>query len=305
MKKIKDIIQMALPSSKIKNDIQIKYNQCGTLRPINISELSLTISMKKKVLDIRQQHDKINIIRDNQKLTLIIPYRNREEHLKEFLPALQNRLNEQNIDYEILIAEQDDINLFNKAKLMNLAVTQARQDSTYFVFHDVDSMPTNIDYRYCNHSLKLFNHIKRYEKYYEEYQQTIFGGAILVPKDIFLNINGFSNNYWQWGKEDDDFLFRHLFKGFNPLYDAEGKLRMLPHPLSVTLDVNGNITNDTKVLQQNKKLSDKNKKTFSKFKRGLLNQDDDGINSLSDYTISSISTQNRIKTIKIKFEKSL
>jgi len=304
MKKIKDIIQMALPSSKIQNDIQIKYNQCGTLRPINISELSLTISMKKKVLDIRQQHDKINIIRDNQKLTLIIPYRNREEHLKEFLPALQNRLNEQNIDYEILIAEQNDTKPFNRAKLLNIATLYSNPESKYFVFHDVDAMPTLLDYRYCNQTVKLFNYINRCKEY-EKYPQTVFGGVTLVPKKIFTDINGFSNNYWQWGKEDDDFLLRHILKGHMPLYDTSGKINMLPHPRALLSDSQGNVSTKKSILKNNEKLSQRNKKIFSMFKRGLLNQDDDGINSITDYTISSISAKNHIKTIKIKFDKSL
>ncbi|WP_457743405.1 galactosyltransferase-related protein [Sulfurimonas sp.] len=300
LKTIRNLISMTLPSSKLNKDISIIYNHCDDLKPLDISELSLTTPMKKKVLNLREKNKHITITRKNKKLTLIIPYRNREEHLKIFLPTIEKILQEQSIDYEIIIAEQDDTNFFNKAKLMNIAALHADKASDYFVFHDVDSIPHNVNYKYCNHTVRLFNYIKR-DSEYEEYPQTVFGGAILIPKNIFFEINGFANNYWQWGKEDDDFLLRHLFKGYIPLYETTAKLSMLPHPRALTVDVHGNIANNKKILQENKKLSDKNKQTFSKFKRDITTQENDGINTLENYTITSITTKDRVKTIKIKF----
>jgi len=300
MKKVTNALLMLLPSSKLKQDVQISYNQLENLKPISIKEISLTSFMKHKILEIRKHNNNITIQRDNKKLSVIIPYRNRAAHLKNFLPALQNRLKFQEIDYEIIIAEQDDTLPFNRAKLMNIGTLNARQDSSYYIYHDVDAMPTNIDYRYCNQTLKLFNYIKR-KTVFEEYPETVFGGVTLVPKQIFFNINGFSNKYWQWGKEDDDFLFRHLLKGYVPFFDTQGKLDMLPHPRALSLDTHGNVANNNKILKMNQKYSQKNKKTFSKFKRGVLNQDLDGVNSLNNYTITSIETLDKIKTIKIKF----
>jgi len=301
MKKIKQLVLMILPSSKVGDDVNIQYNQCGTLQPISIKELSLTLPMKKKVLNIRKKNAKIDILRENKKLTLIIPYRNRKEHLEKFLPFIQNVLIEQNIDYEIIIAEQDDKHFFNRAKLMNVAALHADKESDYFIFHDVDALPHNVDYRYCNQTVKTFNYIKR-EKEYEEYPQTVFGGVTLVPKNIFYDINGFSNNYWQWGKEDDDFLLRHLLKGYIPFFDTVGKLDMLPHPRALMADNEGNETKDKKILQKNKQLSNQNKKIFSRFKRGLTSQENDGINNVKDYVITSTTFKDRIKTIKVQFK---
>jgi hypothetical protein len=301
MQKIKHLIQLSRPSSKLKKDVNIQYNKCGNLRPISISELSLTAPIKKKILNIRTQNNQINIYRDNRKLSLIIPYRNRKEHLKKFIPFIENALQKQNIDYEIIIAEQDDKNFFNRAKLMNIAVLHAAKDSEYFIFHDVDALPYNVDYSFCNQTVKTFNYIKR-ESDYEEYPQTVFGGVTLVPKEIFYAINGFANNYWQWGKEDDDFLLRHLFKGHVPLYDTKGKLTMLPHPRALQADIEGNPTTNKNVLQKNKKLSDINKQTFSKFKRGITSQENDGINNTKDYKINSIIVDKNIKTLKIQLD---
>ena len=35
-----------------------------------------------------------------------------------------------------------------------------------------------------------------------------FGGVSALSKEQFLEINGFPNNYWGWGGEDDDIFNR-------------------------------------------------------------------------------------------------
>ena len=44
---------------------------------------------------------------------------------------------------------------------------------------------------------------------------TYFGGVTLFPIDLFKKVNGYSNEYWGWGFEDDDLLMRlteqHIF----------------------------------------------------------------------------------------------
>lgn len=32
----------------------------------------------------------------------------------------------------------------------------------------------------------------------------IFGGVSALTKDQFIKVNGFSNEFWGWGGEDDD-----------------------------------------------------------------------------------------------------
>lgn len=39
------------------------------------------------------------------------------------------------------------------------------------------------------------------------YQQ-ICGGVVAIEKSQFIALNGFSNNYWGWGGEDDDMFKR-------------------------------------------------------------------------------------------------
>jgi hypothetical protein len=46
---------------------------------------------------------------------------------------------------------------------------------------------------------------------YEQY----FGGVVLFTKEQVEKTNGYSNNYWDWGMEDDDLFFRAHFEGYS------------------------------------------------------------------------------------------
>jgi hypothetical protein len=289
-----------LPSSKINKDVDFHYNKLDALKPLNIKNISLIAPIKKKILSLREKNSSLKIVKEKHPLSLIIPYRNREQHLKIFLPSITKYLQKQGIEYEIIIVEQKDSLPFNRAKLMNVGVLCADKKSNYFIFHDVDLLPKNIDYNYVNHTTKLFNFIDKDGKT-KEYGETIFGGVTLVPKDIFYAINGFSNNYWQWGKEDDDFLMRHLFKGYVPLLDKQGHFNSLEHAPALQCDIKGNEKINKKTLTENKKLYKKNKQYFSAFKRGLLSQENDGINFMTNYLIHSTETIEKVKRVKVSF----
>ena len=43
---------------------------------------------------------------------------------------------------------------------------------------------------------------------------TIFGGVSSLTKEQMLKVNGFSNLYFGWGGEDDDFRARIIKNGF-------------------------------------------------------------------------------------------
>lgn len=111
------------------------------------------------------------------------------------------------IDYEIFIIEQADGKPFNRGKLLNVGYKHAiEKECDYFVFHDVDMLPEDVDYSYSDKPLHLATHLQEHD--YETTFFDYFGGVTMFTKEDFKTINGFSNEYWGWGFEDDDLLIR-------------------------------------------------------------------------------------------------
>lgn len=146
-----------------------------------------------------------------KKLGVIVPYRNRKEHLRIFKRRLSAYLKNNEIPYEIIVVNQDDARLFNRGMLLNIGFVHAKQlKCDYVAFHDVDMLPIDVDYSYSEYPIHLAtNFIDRKTKLptreiFDEY----FGGVTIFPTDIFEKINGYSNKYWGWGFEDTDLLNR-------------------------------------------------------------------------------------------------
>ena len=137
-----------------------------------------------------------------KKLGIIVPYRNRYEHLEKFKKSIVEYLDSNSYDnYVIIIVEQDNAKLFNRGILLNIGFKEAKRlNCNYVVFHDVDMLPIDVDYSYSDTPIHLATDNIPFESY--------FGGITLFPTDIFEKINGFSNLYWGWGFEDDDLRYR-------------------------------------------------------------------------------------------------
>ena len=151
---------------------------------------------------------------DNHKLGVIVPYRDRPEHLNEFLIHIKTHLELQGLNYEIIIVNQDNAKQFNRGMLLNVGFIEAKNlKCDYVVFHDVDMIPLEVDYSYSNVPLHLATDfvLKEGEKKRESFDQ-YFGGVTMFTVDDFIRIDGYSNKYWGWGYEDDDLLLRCLRK---------------------------------------------------------------------------------------------
>jgi predicted glycosyltransferase involved in capsule biosynthesis len=149
------------------------------------------------------------------KLGVCVPYRNREEHLAQFSPRVHKFLEERGIEHKIYFAHQCDNLLFNRGKMKNIAADIAFKDGCdYIVWHDIDMIPEDdsCDYSYNPENPKhLAVRISQtdYNLKYEEY----FGGAVLFTKEQVMKTNGYSNDYWDWGMEDDDLFWRCALNG--------------------------------------------------------------------------------------------
>ncbi|NWI95094.1 B4GT3 galactosyltransferase, partial [Pitta sordida] len=105
---------------------------------------------------------------------------------------------------------------FNRAKLLNVGVKEALKDEDWdcLFLHDVDLIPENDHNLYtCDpwnpkHVSVAMNKFS-YSLPYPQY----FGGVSALTPDQYMKINGFPNEYWGWGGEDDDIATRVRLAG--------------------------------------------------------------------------------------------
>ena len=142
-------------------------------------------------------------------------------------------LKKDNIPFHIYIIHQADDKPFNRAKLLNVGFNESR-NFDYFAFHDVDMLPVDSDYSYVDCPTHLATRAEQFgwRLPYDGY----FGGVTLFDKESFLKINGYSNEYWGWGAEDDDILFRCLINGIKTSR-KNGKYRSLSHEREILQDL--------------------------------------------------------------------
>ena len=139
----------------------------------------------------------------NKKLAIIVPYRDRQSHLEVFVPYMQEYLKD--YDYKIFVIEQNDNKPFNRGKLLNVGARIAiKEGFDYFALHDVDMLPLKgVDYSYSETPIHLVSKINKDIPFMD-----YFGGVTLFNVHDYKLVNGYSNEYWGWGFEDDDLLYR-------------------------------------------------------------------------------------------------
>ncbi|XP_066293590.1 beta-1,4-galactosyltransferase 2-like [Branchiostoma lanceolatum] len=170
----------------------------------------------------------------SEKIAILVPYRDREEHLKTFLSYIHPFLQRQGRQYGIYVIEQHgDEPLFCKGLLFNIAFNAALDDDDYdcFIFHDVDLIPEDDRNLYtCRDSprhlsvaIDKFNYTLPYEQ--------LFGGVTALKTSHYRQLNGYSNLFCGWGGEDDDMfkrLYRHKLRVSRPDKDV-ARYKMLRH----------------------------------------------------------------------------
>jgi predicted glycosyltransferase involved in capsule biosynthesis len=140
---------------------------------------------------------------NDNKLIAIIPVRDRDQQLKEYLDHIIPIFKHQNIDYRIYIVEQSKNKPFNKAKINNIGFLESvkeNKDVERYLFNDVDNYPKDKDIIPYKTSLNSVHHFYGDKRW--------LGGFYTISKTIYEKINGYSNDFWGWGGEDGDFLNR-------------------------------------------------------------------------------------------------
>jgi len=166
----------------------------------------------------------------NKRLTVVIPFRDREEHLRQMLPDLMRHLALQGVQYRILVVEQEMGLPFNRGALINVGMQQAADYSDYYCIHDVDAVPVQANYLCPSQPLRLVTRLSSTARAAQRHPAHYFSGAVALLREQAHAVNGFSNGYWGWGKEDDDFFFRLVMSGFVCYLDRDGEFHDLPNP---------------------------------------------------------------------------
>jgi hypothetical protein len=147
-------------------------------------------------------------------MAIIVPYRNREDHLKQFIPHMNKYLP----DAKIVIVEQADNKPFNRGKLINCGFIEA--NCHYFVAHDIDMLPVDVDYS------KGFGIIQLASS--EIQPSGYLGGVTMFNEFAFRDVGGYHNDYFHRA-EDNELMF-HLMRNKNKVTNRFGKFHQLPHP---------------------------------------------------------------------------
>jgi hypothetical protein len=213
-------------------------------------------------------------LNENKKLAVIIPFRNRHEHLKTMIPELKKVVDKQNPHNVIIVVEQtggeggnglwhDGDQPFNKGALFNAGVQLAKDSGCdYVVLHDVDLIPECSDYTFPMRPTHLSFLVEQF-RYYPQYPE-LFGGVFSISIDDYYKSGGYASDFWGWGKEDDDFYIR-LAKTWPDIKDSHlyyGRYKSLPHA-SAQLDPNWIKKNDY----------DKKHELTQKYERGEINHE--------------------------------
>lgn len=134
-----------------------------------------------------------------------------------FISKVSNKLRKKGINniIDITIVEQSQDNKrFNRGALLNIGFIE-ENDYDVFIFHDVDLLPNEsmIDTYATKYSK---NDIVHFAAGWARYKgPNYLGGVTLLGKNAFNHINGFPNNFWGWGGEDDELLRRINTQNFN------------------------------------------------------------------------------------------
>lgn len=160
--------------------------------------------------------------KEGSTVVVTIPFRDRETHLVKFKKfwrwfAKEGQKPPTVTKWEIYIAEQFDTTAFNRGWNFNVGLSVASQQKSASeditpqmgvnfdcaVIQDIDYLPEEgVDYSACEVPIQLSSEIDRYDGKVPYLRSA--GGIVGMSLQHWQQINGFSNDYFGWGGEDDE-----------------------------------------------------------------------------------------------------
>jgi len=239
-------------------------------------------------------------------IIIIIPYRDneiqeRKEQLEKIIPHLKRKFKEAKKDnYTIVIAEQSEKGKFNRGKILNAGYAEIIKNTSYiaedihkgqdqkkkkpyFIIHDVDMYPSKELFEYYLMFPEVPIHLASGTKKYP--YNEFMGGIVSLSKRSMELTNGFPNNYWGWGGEDDE-LRRRIFRTHKFIWRPEQtgqEFEEAKHEWD---------PKNWLPKEERKKLTKENRNTWKK----------NGLSNLKYKVLSRISYKDDPKVQKITFE---
>jgi hypothetical protein len=193
---------------------------------------------------------------DLSKTLIVVPFRDqgdqgRGKQLEQFI-AHYSALPKLHV---LVVEQNNDGRKFNRGAVLNAGYLYATEHMPHidtFVFHDVDIIiPPEIVNRYYGRCddyriLHLGNLVKDME------YNPPFGRVIRFSKKAFQQINGFPNNFYGWGGEDDALAFRIHINNIVPVHRPNKSEGTPGYELETTNDVKKLKNEEDKKLKEGK-----------------------------------------------------
>lgn len=129
---------------------------------------------------------------------ILIPYRNRERHLKYFIDNSVPLIEKYLPNTKVVVIEQEEGKKFNRGCVLNVGFKEYENNTKYFITHDVDINPKEPTLKnYYNKDISDNEVLGIYTSVCDT-----LGGIIKISNNNIFKINGFPNDYWGWGAED-------------------------------------------------------------------------------------------------------
>jgi hypothetical protein len=175
-----------------------------------------------------------------KRLGIVVPYRDRQQHLAQFVPHLATYFMRDKMDraipVKVVIVEQPPGLPFNRGLINNIGYMLLRDEIDYVCFHDVDFLPIWADYSHPELPTMIiwfgmesrpFDPARPEKRIWYRLEQCL-AAVVLIRNEQFEQANGFSNRYWGWGPEDTDLRRRLEHVGFKTAH-RKGTFMPLDH----------------------------------------------------------------------------
>ena len=235
------------------------------------------------------------VSKEKAKIAIIIPFRDLEKEkkrtsqLNQLVNFMASYLKSDN--YKIFVVEQnDDGRKFNRGQLLNIGFEEAEKEGyENFIFHDADLLPSDELKEYYEYAPE--NKPVHIAAVWDRYggNQYYFGGIVAFNKQMFNRINGYPNNFWGWGGEDDE-LFKRTRKFYNIMKVQKGSIRDLEEM---------NLEEKLDFLRENDLKFMKKKEALAEHERTWQNN---GLNTLKFRKIGTSSCGEKCEKITVELD---